>query len=154
MIFAGFQAKIEGVTGIPYRSQRLVLYEDVDSAEALGKAVVVMDDESKTLSQYGVQEWQCIKVSWWYPGHARVHHYVMTSKLKQGTGGPAIQVENTDPNARAGGEYTDVSQVEKYEISQAEYEKRSGGYDDSNPSVPLVSFVVQIRAELMTTLWT
>ena len=36
------------------------------------------------------------------------------------------QVENTDPNARVGGEFTDVSQVEKYEISQEEYEKRSG----------------------------
>lgn len=101
-----------------------------------------MIDEGKTLSQYGVQEWQCIKVSWWYPGHTRVLYYVSVSELKQGTGGPAIQVENTDPNARAGGEYTDVSQVEKYEISQAEYEKRSGMCDYPHTSVPPVSLGV------------
>lgn len=39
------------------------MYEDVDSAEALGRPVVVMDDEDRTLSGYGVQEWQCIKVN-------------------------------------------------------------------------------------------
>jgi hypothetical protein len=28
----------------------------------MGKPVVVLDDEDKTLSRYGVQKWQCIKV--------------------------------------------------------------------------------------------
>jgi hypothetical protein len=57
------QHKLEGITGISFRNQRLVLYQDVDSAEALGQPVCVMDDEQGTLSRYGVQEYQCIKVS-------------------------------------------------------------------------------------------
>ena len=38
----------------------------------------------------------------------------------------ARQVENTDPNAREGGEFTDVSQVEKFELTREEYESRPG----------------------------
>jgi len=37
-----------------------------------------------------------------------------------------VQVENTDPNAREGGEFTDVSQVEKFELTREEYESRPG----------------------------
>ena len=76
-----------------------------------------MDDEQGTLSRYGVQEYQCLKVS---------NSQNLVTVLLRSSYIDARQVENTDPNAREGGEFTDVSQVEKFELTREEYESRPG----------------------------
>lgn len=58
---------------------------------------IPLSDDEKTLHEYGVQEW-CV-----------------------------IEINSSDPNARPAGEFTDTSRVDKYEISQEDYEARSGG---------------------------
>lgn len=39
---------------------------------------------------------------------------------------PSLEITNKDPNALAGGAYTDASQVEKFELTEQEYESRRG----------------------------
>lgn len=35
-------------------------------------------------------------------------------------------MDNLDPNAKAEGEYTDISNVQKFELTKEEYESRPG----------------------------
>ncbi|GAA5882052.1 hypothetical protein JCM3774_005123 [Rhodotorula dairenensis] len=93
--------KLEPITGIPLASQTLSLRRTAaetghGASSSLGQLVAVLDDESKTLAEYGVQEYM------------------------------TIRVDSSDPHARSlAGQFTDDSQVEKFELTEEEYAKRS-----------------------------
>ncbi|WWC61195.1 uncharacterized protein I303_103775 [Kwoniella dejecticola CBS 10117] len=85
--------KLVPITGISPQYQNLSLYASSDAA-VTGKAVLLLNEENKTLSQYGVKEWQCIKI------------------------------DNSDPNYRPG-EFTDETNLERFELTNEEYESRN-----------------------------
>ncbi|GAA6022352.1 hypothetical protein JCM11491_003231 [Sporobolomyces phaffii] len=97
---AQLRSKLEPVTGIPYDSQRLTLRRTPDGAGHSGAAqtgelLATLDDDHRTLDSYGASEWM------------------------------TIRVESSDPHARAlAGQYTDDSRVDKFELTQQEYEAR------------------------------
>lgn len=74
--------------------------------------VASLDDENRTLENYGLQEWNVIKVC-----------HPCLIPLTDTTAQP--QVDSSDPNARPG-EFSDLSAVEKFELTPEEYEARSG----------------------------
>ncbi|WWC90082.1 uncharacterized protein L201_005015 [Kwoniella dendrophila CBS 6074] len=84
--------KLVPITGISPNYQVLSLYSSSDVVSS-GKAIINLSEDSKTLGDYGVQEWQCIKV------------------------------DNIDPNYRPG-EFTDESNLERFELTNEEYESR------------------------------
>lgn len=89
------------------------MYRTVDSAENKDAPLLYLQDEQKTLEAYGIAEWNCIKV-------CRLKQYLVQMHQLMG------QVENTDPNARPEGEFTDLSAVNKFELTNEEYEARQG----------------------------
>ncbi|KAJ9118556.1 hypothetical protein QFC22_003776 [Naganishia vaughanmartiniae] len=95
LTIGALKAKLESITGIPYSSQVLYRFSSPDDVGKEGAPGVVMQDDGRTLAEEGVTEWECISVT------------------------------NINPNANPEGEFTDVSRVDKYEISQDEYEKRN-----------------------------
>ncbi|BGP16011.1 hypothetical protein JCM10213_005438 [Rhodosporidiobolus nylandii] len=96
------KAKLEPITGIPFASQTLSLCRTGANAghsgaggAAGGEVVAALEDDGRTLESYGVREYM------------------------------TIRVESNDPHARGlTGQYTDDSQVEKFELTQEEYESR------------------------------
>ncbi|ORY33750.1 CAP Gly-rich domain-containing protein [Naematelia encephala] len=82
--------KLTPITGIQPQYQILRLYRSIEATEPL----VILDDESRSLQDYAVVDWNCIKV------------------------------ENLDPSARPG-EFSDLSAVEKFELTPEEYASRS-----------------------------
>lgn len=61
------QLKLEPVTGIPLASQTLSLRRTAPetghgASSSLGQLVASLDDDSKTLADYGVQEYMTIRV--------------------------------------------------------------------------------------------
>ncbi|WRT67050.1 uncharacterized protein IL334_004016 [Kwoniella shivajii] len=84
--------KLVPITGISPHYQVLSLYASSEGVSA-GSAIANLSEEGKTLVEYGIKEWQCIKV------------------------------ENTDPNYKPG-EFTDESNLERFELSNEEYESR------------------------------
>ncbi|KAG2203741.1 hypothetical protein INT46_010675 [Mucor plumbeus] len=79
--------KLEPITGIPYSTQKIDLYQGNNLQGSL-------DDESKMLGAYPVEDYM------------------------------RIQVTDTNPH-RVKNQYTDVSLVEKFELTEDEYEKRT-----------------------------
>lgn len=73
----------------------------------------MLDDDSRTLASYGLEEWNCIKVR--FP-------FLQPSKAKLTLS--CQQVDNIDPNYRPG-EFTDESNLERFELSPEEYAARS-----------------------------
>ncbi|GAA6060529.1 hypothetical protein JCM10212_005610 [Sporobolomyces blumeae] len=94
--------KLEPITGIPYDSQLLSLRRTGDGAghsgdkqTGQGELVAVLDNDDRPLDSYGVREWMIIRV------------------------------DSSDTNARSlVGQFSDDSQVEKFELTQEEYEAR------------------------------
>lgn len=97
------------ITGIAQQHQVLRLFRSSEAAEKNEAPVATMTDESQSLGAYGLQEWNCIKVG----GMS-----LCDSELTK-------QVDNTDPNARPG-EFSDLSAVDKFELTKEEYEARPG----------------------------
>jgi len=91
MTVAQLKSKLEPITGISVLSQRIT----VAASEEDRKALAVLEDDSRPLGYYSVQDRQ------------------------------ALIVEDTDPAAASkAGQYTDISQVDKWEMSNQEYETR------------------------------
>ncbi|GAA5977632.1 hypothetical protein JCM11641_006881 [Rhodosporidiobolus odoratus] len=101
LTIASLKAKLEPITGIPYSTQLLSLRRTrvgaghSGSVGVDGELLTPLDDDARTLEDYGVREYM------------------------------TIRVESSDPHAQGlGGQSTDDSQVEKFELTQAEYESR------------------------------
>ncbi|GAA5893766.1 hypothetical protein JCM5296_001128 [Sporobolomyces johnsonii] len=103
ILISQLKLKLEPITGIPYDSQSLTLRRTNTGARhsgaggpGQGEVLAVLDDNNRTLESYGVREWM------------------------------TIRVESSDPNARSlAGQFTDDSQVDKFELTKEEYEARS-----------------------------
>ncbi|OXB39127.1 tubulin-folding cofactor B [Cryptococcus neoformans] len=84
--------KLTPVTGISPQYQVIKICRSADQVS--GPPLAVLDDDSRTLASYGLEEWNC------------------------------ITVDNIDPNYRPG-EFTDESNLERFELSPEEYAARS-----------------------------
>jgi len=89
MTVAQLKSKLEPITGISASSQRVT----VAASEEDRKPLAVLDDDSRPLGYYSVQDRQ------------------------------TLIIEDTDPASKAG-QYTDISQVDKWDMSTEEYESR------------------------------
>lgn len=98
LTIGALQTKLESVTGIPFSSQRLTLYP---TAEGLEPGSSASQSPLAVMSDSDQTLADYGAVDWC-----------------------GIQVENTDPHARDG-EFVDTSRVEKFELTQEEYEKRN-----------------------------
>ncbi|GAA5824195.1 hypothetical protein JCM11251_001562 [Rhodosporidiobolus azoricus] len=99
------KAKLEPITGIPQAAQKLSLrrtgaagagggHSGTSAAE--GEVLAVLDNDDRTLGSYGITEYMTIRVD-----------------------------PSDDPFSRGlAGQFTDDSQVEKFELTQEEYEAR------------------------------
>lgn len=104
------QNKLELITGIPVSNQALSLYnaeEDIQPAATL-------EDDSRLLGYHSARDWQFLKVC---------PHSIGPS-VSQITA--CIQVADTNPSATFTGKLSDVSQVEKFELSEEAYAQRNG----------------------------
>ncbi|KAE8538059.1 hypothetical protein D1P53_006126 [Cryptococcus gattii VGV] len=84
--------KLTPITGISPQYQVIKICRSADQVS--GPPLAVLDDDSRTLASYGLEEWNCLKV------------------------------DNIDPNYRPG-EFTDESNLERFELSPEEYAARS-----------------------------
>ncbi|GAA5981749.1 hypothetical protein JCM10908_004588 [Rhodotorula pacifica] len=93
--------KLEPITGIPLAAQTLSLRRTAPetghgASTSLGQPIASLDDEKRTLADYGVQEYM------------------------------TIRVDSSDPHAKSlAGQFTDDSHVEKFELTEEEYARRS-----------------------------
>ncbi|GAA5821521.1 hypothetical protein JCM3770_001062 [Rhodotorula araucariae] len=99
---AQLKFKLEPITGIPAATQTLSLRRTGAHAghsgatAAGGEVVAVLDNDDRTLASYGLGEYM------------------------------TIRVDSNDPHARGlAGQYTDDSQVEKFELTEEEYAART-----------------------------
>ncbi|EGG06974.1 uncharacterized protein MELLADRAFT_35886 [Melampsora larici-populina 98AG31] len=93
LLISQLKTKLEPITGIPINSQKVAL--NLVPGQSHATHSIFLDDDNRTLLEYGVQE------------------------------GSTIDVIDTDPtSASKAGQYNDVSGVEKFEISPEEYAKR------------------------------
>lgn len=91
------KAKLETVTGIPIDAQSIAVYRNSTDAESGQTApITVLDDESRPLGYYGVTDQMVLKVS------------------DRQAGAPGSLT----------GQFTDVSVVEKFELTEEEYANR------------------------------
>ncbi|GAA6002365.1 hypothetical protein JCM10207_001083 [Rhodosporidiobolus poonsookiae] len=97
------KAKLEPITGISHSQQTLSLrrtgahggHSGQSQGRGGGQVLATLDDDNRTLASYGIQEYM------------------------------TIRVENSDPHARGlAGQFADDSQVDKFELTQEEYEAR------------------------------
>ncbi|GJN89282.1 hypothetical protein Rhopal_002261-T1 [Rhodotorula paludigena] len=94
------RGKLEPITGIPAAAQQLSLCRTAPHAghsgtPGQGDTLAVLDDDARTLDSYGLREYM------------------------------TIRVESSDPHARGlAGQYTDDSQVDKFELTEEEYAAR------------------------------
>ncbi|GAA5857921.1 hypothetical protein JCM9279_000635 [Rhodotorula babjevae] len=95
--------KLEPITGIPASTQLLTLrrtgadagHSGSSSSVAGGDVLAVLGNDNKTLDSYGLREYM------------------------------TIRVDSNDPHARGlAGQYTDDSQVDKFELTEEEYAAR------------------------------
>ncbi|KAF8586045.1 hypothetical protein K439DRAFT_1659938 [Ramaria rubella] len=89
------KTKLESVTGIAVDSQRITLHDQGTEEDDSAKVLAVLDDDRKSLGYYDVRDWQVLKVK-----------------------------DINPANAALAGQYTDVSRVQKFEISEEEYAAR------------------------------
>lgn len=91
------------------------------------EVIAVLNDESRTLESYGAQEWMTLRVS---------------TLFEDRRGGDAdvgwSQVDSTDPNVRStAGQFADISKLEnKFELTQEEYEAKSGAFLSPRSDIP------------------
>ncbi|KAJ2932111.1 hypothetical protein H1R20_g4981, partial [Candolleomyces eurysporus] len=102
------KGKLELITGIPARNQVITLLE----SESDPRVVASLDDDTKKLGFYGLRDWQVLKV--------RLNRMLLIAGLPRWA-----KVDDKNPSNTLTGQLTDVSQVEKFEISEAEYAKRT-----------------------------
>ncbi|KAH8110723.1 CAP Gly-rich domain-containing protein [Phellopilus nigrolimitatus] len=88
------KAKLESVTGIPAAAQRIALHGSEEEGEGTAPVGALSEDE-RPLGFYGLRDWQVLKVS-----------------------------DTSPPGVSLAGQFTDVSQVEKFELSEQEYAAR------------------------------
>ncbi|KAL4072848.1 CAP Gly-rich domain-containing protein [Scleroderma yunnanense] len=93
------KAKLELITGIPVQNQTISI-EDSD-----GRTLGQLSDDTKQLGYYGLLNFQILKV------------INFTCHL--------IQVIDTNPSTSFTGQLSDVSQVEKFELSEEAYAQRT-----------------------------
>jgi len=116
------QLKLEPITGIPAGSQVLRLERTSDEAPGhsgqsaaapdASQVVGYLSDEARTLASYGPTDYM------------------------------TIRVDTTDPTIKArAGQFTDVSLVDKFELTEEEYDKRSG---EQPTSAPLTSALASL----------
>lgn len=112
------KTKLETSTGIPASSQLIHVYNSEDEASApSAQAVAVLNEEQRPLGFYGLRDWQVLKVRC---KNRRDFRANIDSKF-------VPQVTDTNPiGASLAGQFSDVSQVEKFEISEQEYARRQG----------------------------
>lgn len=96
------------MTGIPVSNQIIKLYQNEDDTQP----IAVLDDDSRPLGYYSVGSGQFLKVN----------HSLSIGRNVLIDG----KVEDTNPSATLTGQFTDLSQVEKFELTKEEYEKRNG----------------------------
>ncbi|TDL26723.1 hypothetical protein BD410DRAFT_783837 [Rickenella mellea] len=89
------KTKLESVTGIPADSQSIQLFNSEDEATSDGKAAAELTDDDRPLGFYGLRDWQALKVS-----------------------------DKNPSRTSLTGQFTDVSQVQKFELTEDEYAKR------------------------------
>ena len=70
-----------------------------------------VDDDSKALGFYGAQDWQVLKVF--------LHIDIIVNAN-------SAKVEDSNPSATLTGQLNDVSQVEKFELTDTQYAERPG----------------------------
>jgi len=83
------------VTGIPADAQLLRVYNSEEDVTARLGAVATLSDGDRPLGFYGVRDWQVLEVT-----------------------------DLSPPGASLTGQFTDVSQVDKFELSEQEYAQR------------------------------
>ena len=101
------QGKLELITGIPVSNQVLSLLNSQEDTRVIAE----LNDDSKPLEFYGLRDWQVIKVK----------SDIYICKIIT-----VIKVIDKNPSATFTGQLTDVTQVEKFELAESEYAKRSG----------------------------
>lgn len=104
------------ITGISPNYQNISLYGNTESKQSLAS----LNDENLTLEAYGVKDGQCLRVS------LKQYPFLDDSQVS-GILPKILQIDNTDPTARPG-EWNDTTGVEKFELTQEEYESRNGNF--------------------------
>lgn len=84
------------ITGIPSSNQRISLFTNQDDAERGDAVLGVLEEDGRPLGFYGVRDWQVLKV------------------------------DDTNPSTTYTGQLTDVSQVDKFEMTDEAYAQRNG----------------------------
>jgi tubulin-specific chaperone B len=117
------QSKLESVTGIPIDSQRITLHNQGTEENESAEVLAVLDDDRKTLGYYGIRDWQVLKVS-----HLALIRRPSSASFEMIDDNILLEkVKDTNPaTASLAGQYTDVSRVEKFEITEEEYAARQG----------------------------
>lgn len=102
------QAKLELITGIPVQNQRIFI-ENND-----GHTIRELADDAHQLGFYELADFQTLKVCFFISlSHCELTHLFH-------------QVVDTNPSMSFTGQLSDVSQVEKFELSDDAYAKRAG----------------------------
>lgn len=102
------QSKLELITGVPVANQEISIYDD----ESSEKPSSVLSDDTKVLGYYSPRDYQLMKVRW-----LPCNHQTLNALDK---------VVDLNPSISLTGQLSDVSQVEKFELSSEAYAQRQG----------------------------
>lgn len=105
------QEKLELITGIPVGNQKLALYHD----DADLQPVKVFDDDQRPLGFYSPADFQVLKV-----------RERLSASPQNADMALLIQVVDTNPSITFTGQLTDLSGVDKFELSDEQYALRQG----------------------------
>lgn len=94
-------------------NQAISLY----NSESDGEAIAILGDDTKALGFYGVRDFQTLKVN-------RIPRIRLYGDLKRTIG--YFQITDTNPSTSFTGQLTDVTQVDKFELTPEEYSQRQG----------------------------
>ena len=100
---------MELFTGIPVQNQQLLLLNN----ETDDQPIATLADNSRPLGFYSAHDWQVLKVRAFQISHP-------TPDLIE------TQVVDTNPSTSFTGQFSDTSQVEKFELSEEAYAQRQG----------------------------
>lgn len=148
---AQLKDKLFPITGIQPAQQRVTLQRtpsggtNSGGGAGAGEVLAVLDDDSRTLESYGVRDYMTIRVRPLSLASISVSYFSLILFLLP-------QVESTDPFARGlAGQYTDDSKVDKFELTQEEYEARRGAFfSPSSLSFPSSDFSLYLSAALLS----
>ena len=111
------QERIEIITGIPSSSQQIGLYRTEEDTQPL----CILDNDERPLGFYGVVDWQVLKV-----GFSDNLMTEDTDCCHRGRARDRAKVEDLQPSLSFTGQLTDVSQVDKFELTEQQYAERRG----------------------------